>query len=165
MRPANHHRSKLHRRTRSPIKRPSPCHVQRMINQWPHSLQETHRVRQRRVFIECRFVDPTRVDIKQPRVADGTMRLDRQTSLFFARWSYDLAKRRRQGVRLTLVSMEPGEDEQLHRGAAASPATPPSPFAAAHTAEFRRARNRRSRPPYRSGRSPAPFPSLHLSGE
>jgi len=48
-------RASVRRRARSPDE-PRPRHIERVIDQSLHPFDETHRMRQARVMVECSFV-------------------------------------------------------------------------------------------------------------
>ena len=52
-------------------KKLSTDHIQGMIDQRFHALDETHGVRQIGVDLECCFADPAGVDEEEPGVSDG----------------------------------------------------------------------------------------------
>lgn len=64
---------------------------------------------------ECRLICPARVDVEQPRIADRTIGVDRQTAWLLAGWAHYIAQRRRDGILLPLSSTEAGEYEQFRR--------------------------------------------------
>ena len=67
-------------------------YFERVINQRPRPLYESDRMRQSSVGLKRRVVDPARVDVKQPRIARGTKRIDHDAAQFRARRFNDVAQ-------------------------------------------------------------------------
>ena len=61
-----------------------------MIDQRLHSLEETQRMRQAGVLLECRVIFPSRVKVEQLGVANRPKRVNAQAARFLARWSEDV---------------------------------------------------------------------------
>jgi len=60
------------------------CHIARLIEQHIHASEESHRMRQFGVRLECSFVHPPGMNVKEPSVSHGTKQMKTQASLLFA---------------------------------------------------------------------------------
>jgi hypothetical protein len=58
------------------------CHIPRLIEQHVRAFEESHRMRQFGMRLECSFVHPTGMNVKEPPVSHGTRQMKVQTSLF-----------------------------------------------------------------------------------
>ena len=76
---------------------PGPGHLERVIDQCLHLLDEAHGVRQARVMVERRLVDPARMDEEEARVTGRPERLDAQAARLLAGRAHDVAERRVHG--------------------------------------------------------------------
>ena len=90
-----------------------PVHVERMIDQQLHAIEEMRRVRQRGVQVERGLVDPARVDEEQFWVAHRTIRRDRDATRFkVARDRSDVAQRRFDRGLMPVARMEADKDDE-----------------------------------------------------
>jgi len=85
-----------------------------MIDQRLDTRHELDGVGQLSVEFECPFICPVRVNVEQPRIADGAKGLDAKAAGFLAR-ALDLsAQHGRDGGFMTFAGVKTGEDEQFH---------------------------------------------------
>ncbi len=68
-------------------------------------------MRQLRVFLERRFICPSRMNVKQPPVAHRPKHLKAHASAFLARRRQHLSQRFLNGILFPLTRMEPHENK------------------------------------------------------
>src|ERR1019366_4109188 len=89
-------------------------HIQRMIDQWRHPFDESHRMGQRGVKVERLLVCPARVNVEQPRISDRTKSVNAQAAGFLAGRAHNSIQRLRDSTLIARAGVKTGEYEQLH---------------------------------------------------
>src|ERR1022692_4409222 len=84
-----------------------------MIDQWRHAFDESHRMRQTGVIIECLFVCPAGVNIEQFRISDRAEGVNTQAAGFLTGKTYHSIKRHRDSTLIARAGVKTGEYEQL----------------------------------------------------
>jgi hypothetical protein len=82
-----------------------------VVYQRLHLLNEPGRAGQFGVNLECRFIRPARVDVEQPRIANGAIGLDGEAAWLLAHALGLFAQHRRRGLFITFAGVKAGEDE------------------------------------------------------
>ena len=77
-----------------------------MIDQSLYPFDETHRMRQGRVMVECRFVYPARMDVEQARIMSRAERLNAQAARFLVGRTNDVAERFFHGALVSRARMK-----------------------------------------------------------
>jgi hypothetical protein len=90
------------------------CNIARLIEQGIDSFEESHRVRQFGVLLECSFVRPPRMDVEEPPVSHGTEQVKALASWFLARRTEHVAQRALNGTLLSLTRVQPHKHVLLH---------------------------------------------------
>jgi hypothetical protein len=90
------------------------CYIARLIEQHIHASEESHRMRQFGVRLECYFVHPTGMNVKEPPVSHGTKQMKAQASLLFARRTRHIAQCLLNGTLFSLTRMQPHKHILLH---------------------------------------------------
>jgi len=85
-----------------------------LIEQCIDSFEESRRVRQFGVLLECRFVRPLRMDVKEPSVSHRTEQVKAPASWFLARRTEHVAQRVLNGTLLSLTRVQPHKHVLLH---------------------------------------------------
>src|ERR1035437_2646049 len=88
-----------------------PRHIQRMIDQWRHAFDESHRMRQTGVIIECLFVCPAGVNVEQSRISDRAKSVNAQAAGFLTGRTYHSIQRHRDSTLIARAGVKTGEYE------------------------------------------------------
>lgn len=86
-----------------------------MVNQFLYLFDEMHRVRQADVFLERRFVLPSRMHIEEVRVACGTICVNAQTAALPGRGSKHVSNGVFDFLLFARLRMETRENKKLHK--------------------------------------------------
>jgi len=85
-----------------------------LIEQCIDSFEESPRVRQFGMLLECSFVRPSRMDVKQLPVSHGTEQVKALASWFLARRTEHVAQRVLNSALLSLTRVQPHKHVLLH---------------------------------------------------
>ena len=95
----------------------SPCHIERMVDQKLNAIHELIRFGSCHVQIECRFIDPARMQEKQPRISHRAVYLYPEATRLFANARNGIAQFRLHRTLFTFPRMEAGKDSEFHLSA------------------------------------------------
>src|ERR1039458_7160384 len=86
-----------------------------MIDHWRHAFDESHRMGQTGVILECLLVCPARVNVEQSRISDRTKSVNAQAAGFLAGRTDNSIQRLRDSTLIARSRVKTGEYEQLQR--------------------------------------------------
>src|SRR5271157_1352925 len=86
-------------------------HIERVIDQWLHAFDESYRMRQPGVILECLLVCPARVNVEQSRVSGRAKGVNTQTASFLAGRTQNITHRLRNSTLVARSGVKTREDE------------------------------------------------------
>src|SRR4029077_3459554 len=101
--------------------------IARLVEEGVHALEESHGMRQIRVGVECGFVHPARMNVKEAAVAHRAEDVETQAAGLFARRRSHFSQGFLYGTLFPFTRMQPDKDILLHASSIHHAVTPASP--------------------------------------